>query len=109
MITNLIFLQEASSDGGGNYMSLIMIVALIVIFYFFMIRPQSKKQKEIKKFRESLAKGSKVVTAGGIYGTIHEVGSTYFVVEITSNVHIRVDKNSVYQSSEDAAQVTGNK
>lgn len=109
MITNLIFLQEASSDGGGNYMSLIMIVALIVIFYFFMIRPQSKKQKEIKKFRESLAKGSKVVTAGGIYGTIHEVGSTYFVVEITSNVHIRVDKNSVYQSPEDAAQVTGNK
>lgn len=101
MITNSILLQQAA---GGGWESLIMIVALIAIFYFFMIRPQSKKQKEIKKFREGLSKGDKIITAGGIYGTIKEVRETSFLIEITDNVKIRIDKNSVYPSAEDAAQ-----
>lgn len=104
MITNSILLQTTTS--GGGWESLIMIVALIAIFYFFMIRPQSKKQKEIKKFREGLTKGDKVITAGGIYGIIKEVKETTFVIEITENVKIRIDKNSVYPSAEDAAQST---
>lgn len=108
MITNFILMQDAGT-GGGGYTSLIMIVALIVIFYFFMIRPQSKKQKEIKKFREGLTKGDKVVTAGGIYGIIKEVKETSFVVEITNNVCIRIDKNSVYPSAEDASQSNNSK
>lgn len=82
--------------------SIFMIVALIVIFYFFMIRPQQKRQKEIRKFRESLGRGAKVVTAGGILGTIEDVTEKYFVVEITKGVQIRVDKGSVYPSAEDA-------
>lgn len=103
MITNSILLQAAGAAGGG-WESLIMIGALIAIFYFFMIRPQSKKQKEIKKFREGLTKGSKVITAGGIYGTIREIKETSFVIEIGDNVKIRIDKNSVYPSAEDAAE-----
>ena len=101
MITNSILLQQVA---GGGWESLIMIVALIAIFYFFMIRPQSKKQKEIKKFREGLSKGDKIITAGGIYGTIKEVRETSFLIEIADNVKIRIDKNSVYPSAEDAAQ-----
>lgn len=101
MITNTILLEQATT---GGFESLIMIVALIAIFYFFMIRPQSKKQKEIKKFREGLTKGDKIITAGGIYGIIKEVKENSFVVEITDNVKIRIDKNSVYPSAEDAAQ-----
>ena len=69
-----------------------------------MIRPQQKRQKEIRKFRESLDRGSKVVTAGGIYGTIKEVKETYFIVEIAPSTSIRVDKGSVYPSAEDANQ-----
>ena len=67
---NTILLQAQS---GSNISGLIMIVAMIVIFYFFMIRPQSKKQKEIKKAREAMTNGDKVVTAGGIHGTIREI------------------------------------
>lgn len=81
-----------------------MILALLVIFWLFMIRPQQKRQKEIRKFRESLEKGSKVVTAGGIYGTVVEVKEKYFVIEITKGVNISVDKGSVYPSAEEASQ-----
>lgn len=83
-----------------------MIVVLIVIFYFFLIRPQSKKQKEIRKFREALQVGDKVITAGGIHGKIKEISDTYFVLEIADNVKIRIDKASVYPSAADAAQST---
>ena len=74
---NSILLQAAGSAGaqGGasGWSSIIMIVALIAIFYFFMIRPQSKKQKEIKKFRDAMKKGDKVTTAGGIHGKIRDI------------------------------------
>ena len=95
----MILLQTQQSGWEG----ILMIAAIFVIFYFFMIRPQQKKQKEIKKFRESLDKGSKVVTAGGIYGVIREVRDLYFIVEISDGVRIRVDKGSVYPSAEDAS------
>lgn len=101
MNLNLIALQGA--DGAG--MQLIMIVALIVIFYFFMIRPQQKKQKEIKKFRDALTKGDRVITAGGIHGKITKVGDTAFSIEVASGVVILVDRNSVYPAGTDASQV----
>lgn len=103
-MTNIILLQAAQ----GGYSGILMIVALFVIFYFFMIRPQQKRQKEIKKFRESLSKGSKIVTAGGIYGTIKDVTDTYFIVEISNGVSIRVDKGSVYPSAEEANMAAQN-
>ncbi len=103
MILNSILLEQAGGTKGGMT-SLLMIVALIAIFYFFMIRPQSKKQKEIKKFRESLAVGDKVITAGGIYGKIKEIKDSAIILEISENVRIKIDKGSVYPSAEDAAQ-----
>ena len=102
MQLNSILLEQAG--GSAGLMNILFIVLLIVIFYFFLIRPQSKKQKEIRKFREALQAGDKVITAGGIYGKIKEVKDTYIVLEISDNVKIRIDKGSVYPSAADASQ-----
>ena len=101
MLLNSILLNTDAQ--GGGFMQIGMIVLLIAVFYFFMIRPQNKKQKEIKKFREGIQKGDKVITAGGIYGTIKEIKETHLVLEIADNVKISIDKGSVYPSI-DAAQ-----
>ena len=78
---NSILLQAAGGAGaqGSGWTSILMIVALIAIFYFFMIRPQSKKQKEIKKFRDAMKKGDKVTTAGGIHGKISEINDDVII------------------------------
>lgn len=70
MNTLLIVLQQ-QSNGLMNFLPLILI---IVVFWFFMIRPQMKRQKELKNFRDSLKKGDKIVTTGGIYGKVLEIG-----------------------------------
>ena len=77
---------------------LIMMIAIFAIMYFFMIRPQQKKQKEIRKFQNSLAEGSKVVTGGGIYGTVKrvDIAKNSVDVEIARGVVVTVDKNFVY-------------
>ncbi len=80
-----------------------MIVALIAVFYFMMIRPQQKRQNEIKKFREGLRVNDPVVTAGGIYGKIKSIDDTTFSIEIAKDVRITVDKGSVYPSAQQAA------
>ena len=69
-----------------------MLLLLFVVFYFFMIRPQSKKQKEIQKFRESMRPGDKVITAGGIYGKVVKIEDSRIVLEISKGVNI--DLNS---------------
>ena len=71
-ILNTILMQAPAegAQGGGNYQFLIMMVLLFGVMYLFMIRPQQKKQKEIRNFRSQLQKGDKVVTTGGIYGKI---------------------------------------
>jgi len=72
------------------------------VFYFFMIRPQMKRQKEVRKFRESLAKNDKVVTTGGIYGRIIEVKESTIILEIAKDVQIKVDKNGIVKDMSDA-------
>ncbi|MBO5456541.1 MAG: preprotein translocase subunit YajC [Muribaculaceae bacterium] len=89
---------------GAAWTNIVMIVALIAIFYLFMIRPQQKRQKEIRKFREGLSAGDDVVTAGGIYGKIRTVGETTFTIEIAKDVRITVDKGSVYPSAKQATE-----
>ena len=79
----------------------IMLILIIVVMWFFMIRPQRKQQKELQKFREGLKKGDKVVTIGGIYGTVVDVKEKTLLLEIDNNVRIKVDKNSVYMAAED--------
>jgi preprotein translocase subunit YajC len=69
-----------------------------------MIRPQMKRQKEVRQFRESLSKGDKVVTTGGIYGKIVEVKETTIILEIAKDTHIKVDKNGIIKDMSDAPQ-----
>ena len=99
-----IMLQAAQSGGGGSIQFLIMMVLIFGVMYFFMIRPQQKRQKELVKFRNSLEKGQKVVTAGGIYGTVKEVKETYVLVEVDNNVSIRIDKTMIMKDNSDLAQ-----
>ena len=87
-------------QGGG--MSLMLMMGLVfVVMYFFMIRPQQKRQKELRKFRESLQKGDKVVTTGGIYGKIIEIKDTYILVEVDQDVKMRFDKSCILKDMSD--------
>jgi len=97
MLNNI--LLQAQGTGWAN---IAMIVVLIAIFYLFMIRPQQKKQNEIKKFREGIKAGDNVVTAGGIYGKVRSVNDTTFDLEIAKDVRITIDKGSVYPSAQQA-------
>lgn len=94
MNLNSILLQAASA--GGSLSGMLMIVVMIVIFWLFMIRPQQKKQKELKKQREAMATGDRVVTAGGIHGRIKEIKDTTILIEVAPGVSLKVDKGSVY-------------
>ena len=101
---SLVSILLQAAGGQSQWSGILMMVVIVAIFYFFMIRPQQKKQKEIKKFREGLGVGDRVITAGGIYGKIKEIGDTYMLIEISDGVRIRVDKTSIFASSEDAQQ-----
>ena len=82
-------------QGGGGALIMIMIIAMFVIMWFFMIRPQRKQQKELEKFRNGLKKGDKVVTAGGIYGTVDEIKDRTVLVKVDGDVKLKVDKSSL--------------
>lgn len=101
-----ILLQAQTTDttgagGMGSYSGILMMVLIFVVFYFFMIRPQSKRQKEIKKQREAMKPGDSVVTSGGVYGKVKDIKETTVIIEIADNVRIKVDKNSVFATAED--------
>jgi preprotein translocase subunit YajC len=98
---NLLILLQETAQKGSPLMSFLPIILIIAVFYFFMIRPQQKRQKEIKKQRESMQVGDKVVTSGGIYGKVKEIKDNAVIVEIAENVRIKVDKNYVFASAED--------
>jgi preprotein translocase subunit YajC len=79
---------------GFDPISIIFWVAIIGIFYFFMIRPQTKKAKEARKFREALTKGTKVVTIGGIHGKVVEVQGNVVILD-TGGAKLRVEKSAI--------------
>ena len=103
-MTNIILMMQPQGQESNPWMSMLPLLLIIVVFYFFMIRPQMKRQKEIRKFRESLAKGDKVVTTGGIYGKIVEVKETTIILEIAKDVDIVVDKNGIIKDMSDVQQ-----
>ena len=86
----------------SNYMPIIFWVLIFVVFYMFFIRPQKKKQNEIRNFRNSIVVGQEVVTAGGIYGVVKAVdeATNTLMIEVASGVRIKVDRNSVYAQAQ---------
>lgn len=99
-----ILLENTAAAEGFQWQQIIFIVALVAIFYFFMIRPQSKRQKEIKKFRDALKQGDKVITAGGIHGKIKNVKENTVTLEIAEGLNITIEKTSIYATSPDASE-----
>ena len=85
---------------------LLMMVIIFAIMWFFMIRPQQKRQKEIQNFRASITRGSKIVTAGGIYGTVKDIdeAANTLKVEIANGICVTVDKGSVFASPQATIQ-----
>ena len=103
------FLQAAAAatpqqPGMGSFW--VMMLLMIGVMYFFMWRPESKRRKEMAKFRDGLKKGDKIITAGGIYGIVKEVkpNDATILIEVDSNITLRVDKNMVVADNSQLAQ-----
>jgi preprotein translocase subunit YajC len=94
-----VLLQQAQAPNALS--AFLPLLLIIVIFYFFLMRPQMKRQKELKKFREALKKGDKVITTGGIYGKISEIEDHTVLLEVDNNVKLRVDKAALIKDPSD--------
>ena len=98
----LTILQAAGAPAqGGGWSMWIMLILIFVVMWFFMIRPQRKQQKELQAFRDGLKKGDKVVTIGGIYGTVCDVKDEYVLIEVSKDVKIRVSKQALVKDFSD--------
>ncbi len=91
-----------AGEGGFGMQQIIMFGAIFLVFYLFMIRPQMKKQKEAKKFKESLVNGTKIITIGGIHGKILEVKENVVVIETEGGNRLKLEKTAI--SKEFAAE-----
>ena len=98
--------KEANTQQGGRsgWSMWIMLALIFVVMWFFMIRPQKKQQKELQNFRDSLKKGDKVVTIGGIYGTVVEIKEATVLIEVDNGVKMRVSKQALVKDFSDPQQ-----
>ena len=97
--------EEGQPQAKGGGMSFwIMIALMFAAMYFFMIRPQKKQQKELQNFRDALKKGDKVVTIGGIYGTVTEIKESSVLIEVDNGVKIRVSKQALIKDFSESQQ-----
>ncbi len=97
-----ILLEAQTGAGGFGIEQIVMFAAIGLVFYFFMIRPQMKKQKEAKAFKESLVKGTKIVTIGGIHGKIVELSEETVVIEVSGGNRMKMERSAI--SKEFAAE-----
>lgn len=105
MQTLFFMLDAAPAPQQGSPWSMwIMLGAVFVIMWLFMIRPQRKQQKELQAFRNSLKKGDKVITVGGIYGEIVEVNEKTALIRVDGDVKLRVDKQGLVRDNSDMPQ-----
>ena len=96
-MTALIFaFANPGAEGGGNPLTMfIPIILVFIVFYLLLIRPQQKKQREHKALLEQLGKGDKVVTNGGLYGTISDTKEHIVILRIAENVKVEVVKSAI--------------
>lgn len=88
-------MADPGSGSDGAIINLIFLGALFFVFYFFIIRPQSKKQKEIRQKVEAMKKGDKVVTSGGLIGQVNTIDDDTVLLEVDSGVKIRFQKGAI--------------
>jgi preprotein translocase subunit YajC len=94
-VATILLMSQPQGQQGSGWASLLPLVLIFVVFYFFMIRPQMKKAKEAKKFRENLKKGDKIITIGGIHGKIIDVYDATFIIEVEDGVKLKIEKTAV--------------
>ena len=96
-----ILLMAPPAEGGssGGSMSFLPLILIMVVFYFFFIRPQMKKAKDQRKFREALKKGDKVITIGGIHGKINEVKESTVILEVEGQNRLELEKSAIISDS----------
>lgn len=95
LLNILLFMPPAEGEEGGGLMSFLPLVLIVLVFYLFFIRPQMKKSKDQKKFREAIKKGDKIVTIGGIHGKIMEIQETTLTIEVEGQNRLKVEKSAV--------------
>ena len=95
----LLFMPTGDGQEGGGLMSFLPLILIVLVFYLFFIRPQMKKSKDQKKFREAIKKGDKIVTIGGIHGKIIEVQEKTFTIEVEGQNRLKVEKSAVAMDS----------
>lgn len=86
---------QAGATANSSWSMWVMLILIFVVMWFFMIRPQRKQQKELEKFRNSLKRGDKVVTIGGIYGVVDEIKERQVIIKVDGDTKLKVDKNSL--------------
>lgn len=99
MINLSILLAEAKSGGTSPMSSIFMFGLILVVFYFFMIRPQTKKMKDARKFADSIEKGQRIVTIGGIHGKIEEVKDTTVIIVVEGGTKLKIEKRAISPDS----------
>lgn len=104
MLITLLQAAPAGQPQGSSWSMWIMLLLVFVVMYVFMILPQRKQQKKLQEFRNSLQKGDKVVTVGGIYGEIVEVGEKTVLIRVDGDVKLRVDKQGLVKDYSEAEQ-----
>lgn len=95
LLSILLMAPPAENGQGGGFMSFLPLILVIIVFYFFFIRPQMKKSKEQRKFREELKKGDEVITIGGVLGKISKIDDTSVVITTEGDTKLKLDKSAI--------------
>lgn len=102
----MLTLQQTTAQPGG-FMSWLPLILIVIVFWFFMIRPQMKRQKELRQYRDALKKGDKIMTTGGIFGKIVDINNdNTVIIEVESQARMRVSKEAIVRDMTDAPAPT---
>lgn len=99
-----VYLMGPTPEGQNPLVTFLPLILVFVIFYFFMIRPQVRKQKELSNYRNTLKKGDKIITTGGIHGKINDVKDNTVTVDVGDNILLKIDKSAILKDASDIEQ-----
>lgn len=88
-------------EGQNPLVSFLPLLLIILVFYLFMIRPQMKRQKELREYRSQLRKGDRIITTGGIYGKVNDISDNIITIEVEDQVKMKVDKSAILKDPTD--------
>lgn len=94
-MTGIAYAAEPAAGAASGFANFIPLILIFVVFYFLLIRPQQKQAKQHQAFLTNLKKGNKVVTKGGIHGTITALTDTVVTLEIARDVTIKVNRDAI--------------